>query len=196
MTADIDMLVEPSLIIVISGKRKSGKDFIALKLSEQIGNDQCNILHLSAPLKRQYADLHGLSYNDLLSSSQYKETYRKSMILWGENQRKKDKFFFCKLCVQEASRLVWIVADARRPVDIEYFKTNFHNCTVLVRIVASDKTRASRGWEFVAGVDDSNSECALDEGIRWDFELLNDGSEGLIKELDSYIQELRKKYNF
>ena len=190
------MLVEPSLIIVISGKRKSGKDFVALKLSEQIGIDQCNILHLSAPLKRQYADLHGLNYNDLLSSSQYKETYRKSMILWGENQRKKDKFFFCKLCVQEASKPVWIVADARRPVDIEFFRSNFQNCTVFVRIAASDKTRASRGWEFVSGVDDSNSECALDEGFRWDFELLNDGSEGLSEKLDSYIQELHKKYNF
>lgn len=187
----ISMLINPTLIIVLSGKRKAGKDFIASRLADKIGRNQCDILHLSAPLKKQYADMHGLSYEELLSSSEYKETYRKSMILWGEHQREMDAFFFCKLCVQQASKAVWIVADARRPTDLEYFKSNFPNSSVFVRITASMQTRNSRGWKFVDGVDNVNSECALDEGFHWDVLLNNDNSEECEMELDRFLSVIK-----
>jgi phosphomevalonate kinase len=64
-------------IVLLSGKRKSGKDYIGEKLAEKL---QALLLHLSEPLKLEYARLHQISGEQLLNSSSYKETYRKDMI--------------------------------------------------------------------------------------------------------------------
>lgn len=40
--------------------------------------------------------------------------------------------------------------------------------TLSVRVEASNATRGARGWVFTKGVDDVESECALD-GREWDF---------------------------
>jgi phosphomevalonate kinase len=64
-------------IILLSGKRKSGKDYIGEKLAEQLG---AVLLHLSEPLKFEYARLNQIHGEQLLNSSSYKEKYRKDMI--------------------------------------------------------------------------------------------------------------------
>lgn len=64
-------------IILLSGKRKSGKDFIGEKLAEKL---QAVLLHLSEPLKLEYARLNQINGEELLNSSAYKENYRKDMI--------------------------------------------------------------------------------------------------------------------
>ncbi|XP_029789326.1 phosphomevalonate kinase [Suricata suricatta] len=45
----------PRLVLLFSGKRKSGKDFVAEALRSRLGADVCAILRLSGPLKEQYA---------------------------------------------------------------------------------------------------------------------------------------------
>ncbi len=53
----------PGLVIVMSGKRKSGKDFFAEELVRRLNASCANtaaILHLSEPLKAQYALDHNL----------------------------------------------------------------------------------------------------------------------------------------
>lgn len=51
------------VIVVFSGKRKSGKDYITDRLLERINNMtsnsevKCNIGRLSAPLKKAYAEV-------------------------------------------------------------------------------------------------------------------------------------------
>lgn len=64
-------------IILLSGKRKSGKDYIGEKLAEKL---QAVLLHISEPLKLEYARLNQLNGTQLLDSSSYKENYRKEMI--------------------------------------------------------------------------------------------------------------------
>lgn len=44
------------------------------------------------------------------------------MIEWGEQQRCADPAVFCKLACAQLRAPIWIIADARRPSDIEYFK--------------------------------------------------------------------------
>jgi phosphomevalonate kinase len=68
-------------IILLSGKRKSGKDYIGEKLAEQL---QAILLHLSEPLKLEYARLHQINGKQLLNSSSYKENYRKDMIKYAQ----------------------------------------------------------------------------------------------------------------
>lgn len=77
---------EPDLVLIISGKRKSGKDYVFAKLSEYL--KQCSKskplvskqVILSSQLKKAYAQEHQLDYQRLLDSSSYKETYRLDMI--------------------------------------------------------------------------------------------------------------------
>lgn len=74
----------PDLILVLSGKRKSGKDFVCQKILDFLGSlperFSSVVITLSAPLKEAYAEEHGLDYQRLLDSSDYKEAYRLDMI--------------------------------------------------------------------------------------------------------------------
>ena len=62
----------PRIVMLFSGKRKSGKDYITDRLQEKLG-DNAVILRLSGPLKECYAKDHGLDFQQMLSASDYKE---------------------------------------------------------------------------------------------------------------------------
>ncbi|XP_013775438.1 phosphomevalonate kinase-like [Limulus polyphemus] len=175
----------PVLILVLSGKRKSGKDFVAELLKERMGIQKSVIIRLSGPLKEQYAKEHQLDYSRLLDATEYKEFYRTDMILWGEEIRRKNPGYFCyhALLQQNADKKpVWIVSDARRKTDITFFRTNYPCATKTVRVSATLETRKSRGWVFTPGVDDVESECGLDDVQDWDFVIKNDGDDILLND--------------
>lgn len=75
---------DPDLILVLSGKRKSGKDYVCKKILDFLGAHPERFsslaITLSAPLKEAYAEEHALDYQRLLDSSDYKEAYRLDMI--------------------------------------------------------------------------------------------------------------------
>lgn len=181
--ADYDEhLQRPKVVFLFSGKRKSGKDFVAKTLEESLGCDKCVTIRLSGPLKHEYARQNGLDFHRLLDSSTYKERYRQDMIRWGEEKRIVDPSFFCRLAIKmmisescNKNYPVWIISDARRKTDVQFFKENYHK-VVNVRITASERTRESRGWIFTSGVDDAESECGLDEE-EFDVVIQNDGDE-------------------
>lgn len=185
---DCELLL-PRLVIVFSGKRKSGKDFVAEKLLRLIGDDEAILFRLSGPLKQQYAIEKNLDFASLLTSSSYKEKFREDMIKWGEAKRLADPDYFCNLaCASGKGKRVWIISDARRPSDVDYFRQMKTNI-LLVRIEASDDVRRRRGWEFVSGIDDCDSECALDSGIPWDHVIFNNGGP-----IDNALQSLLCHY--
>ena len=168
----------PAVVLVFSGKRKSGKDYVVAKLAEMLEEMNCEVLRLSGPLKKQYAIEHNLDFEKLLDSSSYKEQFRSDMISWGEAKRQADPGFFCNLATKEATKAVWIISDARRKTDLAYFCTKYK--TIHVRVTASEKTRALRGWSFVAGVDDAESECGLDNE-SFDIIVDNDGDAQILQ---------------
>ncbi|XP_041464008.1 phosphomevalonate kinase-like [Lytechinus variegatus] len=178
----------PKVVLVFSGKRKSGKDYTSALLAERLG-DICTILTLSAPLKHQYAEIHGLDFNQLLSASSYKERYRHDMVVWGEKKRNEDPAIFCRLATQNVSHQhkVWLISDARRKTDVAYFKEMYSDRAKLVRVQADESVRASRGYVFKKGVDDSETECGLDEGVSWDVIITNNGNQD---DLDSQLKHL------
>ena len=166
----------PQFVVVFSGKRKSGKDYIAELLQSRFDPSKCITLRLSAPLKKQYALEHNLDWQRLLDSSSYKEMYREDMITWGEEKRSRDPSYFCNLIGEQGRNYpMWIISDARRKTDIEYFKRRFGDKVKTVRIEASEKIRQSRGWVFTPGVDDAESECGLDNGVQFDIIIENNG---------------------
>merc|ERR1711953_1294997 len=146
----------PRLVLLFSGKRKSGKDYITDLLKEKIG-EEAVIIRLSGPLKECYARDHGLDYEKMLSASDYKEKYRLDMINWSTKIRRQDYTYFCKAATDkyEADRFpVWIVSDCRRETDVQYFQETYGSIVATIRIVASDTARTERGWVFTPSIDD------------------------------------------
>lgn len=169
-----DRVSEPSLVLVFSGKRKSGKDYVTELIQKRLGSDVCCILRLSGPLKEQYAQEHGLDLDQLMGPGPYKEQYRADMIRWGESRRRQDPGLFCRLASTGAHQPVWVVSDARRLSDLQWFQAEFPQQTQSVRVQSSENTRSQRGWSFTAGVDDAESECGLDSGVEFDWNVINE----------------------
>lgn len=179
----------PKVVYVFSGKRKCGKDYITDAIHERIGSEKCVIIRLSGPIKKHWAQTKSLQLDELLSDGEMKEQHRKAMIEWSENVRSNDHGYFCRMAIdmydQNYSKKIWIVSDARRKTDIEWFKSNFDNLK-LIRITADECTRKERGWNFIHGVDNAASECDLDDYLEWDWIVENNK----FNDCDEFINEI------
>ncbi|XP_004522686.1 probable phosphomevalonate kinase [Ceratitis capitata] len=178
-------------IILISGKRKSGKDHISATL-QNIVRDRSQIVRISEPIKTEWAKRLNLNLNELLSDGPYKEKYRKDMIEWSEDVRAKDYGYFCRAAMLHAHTEIIIVSDIRRKTDIKYFLETYGTLVHTVRIMAKDEIRIERGWHFTKGVDDVASECDLDDYTQWDIVLQNNYAE----DSEAGIKALREKFEF
>ncbi|XP_008046776.1 phosphomevalonate kinase [Carlito syrichta] len=184
----------PRLLLLFSGKRKSGKDFVTEALQSRLRVDVCAVLRLSSPLKKQYAQEHGLDFQRLLDASAYKEAYRKDMIRWGEERRQADPGCFCRSIVKGVSQPVWLVSDTRRVSDIQWFRETYGATVYTVRVVASEQSRQQRGWVFTPGVDDVESECDLDNFGVFDWVIENHGDEQHLEEqLENLIEFIHSR---
>lgn len=105
---------------------------------------------------------HSLDIQQLMGSSPYKEVYRQDMIVWSETIRSQDPGYFCRLAVSEANSPIWLISDARRESDMQFFKEEHGSIMLTVRVQSSDEARKERGWVYNKEVDESTSECGLD----------------------------------
>ncbi|XP_044258370.1 phosphomevalonate kinase isoform X2 [Tribolium madens] len=182
----------PRLILLFSGKRKSGKDYICETLKEKLGEENYTIIRISGPLKRLYAESHNLTtddVNEMMTDGPLKEKFRAEMIQWSDEIRVKDPGFFCKAATKMAeSRPFWIVSDIRRKTDIQWFKNTYKDKIIkLIRVEADEMTRQKRGWIFTEGVDNVTSECDLDDFNDWDLIIKNNTSEELREGLGKFM---------
>ncbi|XP_030020133.2 phosphomevalonate kinase [Manduca sexta] len=179
----------PKIILLFSGKRKSGKDYLTDHLKNVLA-DKCEIIKISQPIKSHWAKEKNLNLNELLSDSTYKEQYRLDMIKWGEEMRNKDYGYFCRAaCASAADKDIWIISDIRRKTDIQWFKETYGNLIRNIRIFADEETRKARGFKFQVGVDDAMSECDLDDFHDWDLIINNgEGRHSLEAQLDSIMK--------
>lgn len=181
----------PKQVLLFSGKRKSGKDFIAENICNTLGAQNCEIIRISHPIKAHWAAQKSLSLEELLGDTQYKEKYRKEMIEWSEQVRNNDYGYFCKEACKSISRPICIVSDVRRKTDIKWFKDEFGDKVKTIRIVSDNRIREARGWKFVEGVDDVASECDLDDYKLWDLVVVNNNdveTEELIKPILNQVK--------
>lgn len=73
------------------------------------------------------------------------------MIRWGEEKRKENSEYFCHLATSGADKEIWVISDARRTTDIEYFLKYHPQKTLTVRIQATMAVRKERGFIFKKG---------------------------------------------
>ncbi|KDR07077.1 phosphomevalonate kinase [Zootermopsis nevadensis] len=180
----------PVCILLFSGKRKSGKDYITDRIFDRLGKDNAAMIKISAPIKTHWAEKHDLNFEELMGTGEYKEKHRQDMIKWSEDIRQKDCGYFCQAAVEMFNaheKPVWIVSDTRRRSDLKWFKENYGNAVKTVRVLADDDVRTQRGWVFTTGIDDAETECDLDGLTDWDWSILNNGSE---PELENGMQNI------
>ncbi|KAH8329005.1 hypothetical protein KR074_001438 [Drosophila pseudoananassae] len=165
-------------IVLISGKRKCGKDYISERLQKKLA-DRAQIVRISEPIKSEWARKLQLDLAALLSDGPYKEQYRRDMIVWSDEVRARDYGYFCRVAMEEALARrptpYILVSDVRRKNDIKWFRETYGSDKVLtVRLTSRPETRSSRGWVFTAGIDDVPSECDLDDFDGFDVVVAND----------------------
>ncbi|CEF63156.1 Phosphomevalonate kinase [Strongyloides ratti] len=183
------------IIVCMSGKRKSGKDFTCILLAKLLTDRDINveIRSLSHPLKDEFAKLNDLDGCELKTSSHYKEIYRRRMVKWGEDQRRIDPHIFCKKTMEKSIKSdVIIISDCRRKSDIIYFQETYSNSVITVRMIAGEKSRTKRGYVFSKGIDDAETECDLDDWPRWDILVLNNDEDVEEQDfpLDAYLYKI------
>lgn len=177
-TETFKSLPTPQTVLLFSGKRKSGKDFITNILHERIDPGKSVIIKLSGPIKSHWSKSLNLDIDQLLGDGQYKEKYRLEMAKWGENVRRKDYGYFCRAAIDMYNahdKPIWIISDVRRKTDIQWFTEKFGDACKMIRVTSNDLIRKQRGWVFTAGIDDSETECDLDGINKWDLEIQNNG---------------------
>merc|ERR1712008_289791 len=105
----------------------------------------------------------------LLDATEYKEKYRGKMIQWGEDKRRQDPGYFCRLASSGpgCEAPVWVISDARRHTDVQDFEEHYADRVLRIRVQAEDSVRQQRGWHFTPGIDDAESECGLDDITQW-----------------------------
>lgn len=167
----------PKCILLFSGKRKSGKDYLTEELLKSLkGTAESVVIKISAPIKSHFASTYNLNLSDLMSDGEYKEKFRCEMIKWSDEERLKDPGGFCSSAVKlydAHKKAIWIVSDVRRKTDIAWFVAIYGDVVKTVRIHADEKTRLERGYVFTEGVDNVTSECDLDDFCGWDWEIDN-----------------------
>lgn len=159
----------------------------------RFGADSCEIVRISEPIKRFWAEKNKLDLSELLSDGAYKENHRKQMIEWSDERRKEDYGIFCRDAMSKSTKGICIVSDIRRMNDVKYFRETYGDKLILIRIVCEDSVRISRGWTFQAGVDDIESECGLDDFQDWDLVIVNDGivkADELLKPIVERVEKL------
>ncbi|XP_015594139.1 probable phosphomevalonate kinase isoform X4 [Cephus cinctus] len=95
----------PKRVLLFSGKRKSGKDYITDLLSLRIGSAQSVIIKISGPIKTHWAKTLNLDYNKLIEDGPYKEQYRGEMNKWAEEIRDRDYGYFCREAIDMYNEL-------------------------------------------------------------------------------------------
>ena len=189
----------PKVIIVVSGKRKSGKDYVTNNVVNEVSKNDCHIMRVAAPIKKHFCQKYNMNYEEMMTASQYKEQRREEMIRWGEEQRTNDSSIFCRAELKNAldsGKSVWILSDARRPSDVDYFrkyaqKTGSH--FYAIRVSADIDTRESRGWKFTKNVDDVDSECALDLYQNWDYQFDNSSQDNVLESVKILIENIKRQ---
>jgi len=110
-------------IITLSGRIKSGKDFIAKIFEEQFGYKH---LKLAGLIKLNYCLIHGITLEEL-EQRKYKEEARPYLIALGEKMKEIDLYIHCNyvynqilLNLPEKTKI--LISDARYPYEALYFR--------------------------------------------------------------------------
>ena len=161
-------------IILLSGKRATGKDYIGTKLYSLLTESNISV-HMTSfgnINKKLFAEKNNLDYERLLSNREYKEIYRVAMVTHHSELDVEDPLWCIQkilLDFQQSCCSTLIVTDLRVLRDLENFQRLTEDDTKIYtfRITATGKTRSLRGYVFDLVKDNLISETGMDYYNRW-----------------------------
>lgn len=175
MTEDASLNPHVKFLVLLSGKRMSGKDYVGEHLAAVLERElQMSVLFLHAPLemKRSFAAKHGLDVDKLTADRGYKELHRQSMTTYMEEVLgAHGDTYFCELLrwnyMEKAKRPTLCLMDIRYQFELDYYR-KLSPFLIAIRLSTSDDVRTVRGWK-VASIDEHPSETDLDNTEDWDY---------------------------
>ena len=181
-------------IIVLSGKRFCGKDYVGEIMANEfkkLYNVDAIYAQPSTEIKKQFAKLRQLDFEKLQNDRNYKEIYRDKMTEFSKEQMEKHgDNYYNRLFVQNvfANTIVptIYIVPSRFMFEIELYKL-LNIPMTLIRINTKDSVKKNRGWIYDASIDMDISEIALDGYRKWDYIFDNneDGYKSILKFIHS-----------
>lgn len=176
-----------SVIIGISGKMGSGKDFIASKIKQYLATTksaQSIQLAFADALKMEAIHNHGLDFKQAFPDSGQERSSDTRQLLQsiGRQARDKDPLYWTKI-MDSTVRLhksrgveAFVISDVRFENEAKWIKANRG---IIIRVNAPDRTRqralieAKNNLELADKIQADSSETALDE---WEWDHIVDNS--------------------
>lgn len=170
------------MYILLSGKRYSGKD-TACKILKKIFGETSGSISFADVAKSLYCEANGIENN--FHEREFKELHRHPLISFCKLTKRicgEDVFANEVFAIKNPALKVLIITDLRFEIEIETLKKQ-NSPYLIIRIYSDDENRRRRGWVYDPEIDDSVSECELDDH---DFDIIidnNSSEENLEKEL-------------
>eukprot|EP00698_Gefionella_okellyi_P000885 TRINITY_DN10772_c0_g1_i1.p1 TRINITY_DN10772_c0_g1~~TRINITY_DN10772_c0_g1_i1.p1 ORF type:complete len:194 (+),score=34.32 TRINITY_DN10772_c0_g1_i1:186-767(+) len=191
---DQEMMVDGCTILFVSGKRCTGKDYLATKLQEKFRF--AVILQFAELLKRDFALAADLDYDKLVNDREYKEQHRTEMTKFFHQQIAANPHKYHEaLCDEVPKHRFIIVSDFRFPEERDFVTAHVQQMQLRTRIVsvrveADEHTKQSRGWTYNERIDTDVTETSLDNAT-FDFVIDNNiGSKGITNFVDTFAAVL------
>jgi len=161
--------VTTKLVILLSGKRAVGKDFIANEINRAL-IEQGFTVHRTALgniNKQLYAESANIDVDRLMNDREFKESHRVDMIKHHTQRNQVDPEWCLKQVINDARNFdVLLLSDIRTTADLQWFQ-NQNTALALLRINISDITRKQLGWEPCPVKDSLHTETELDMYHDW-----------------------------
>eukprot|EP00760_Papus_ankaliazontas_P011904 PhM_4_TR15106/c0_g3_i1/m.63465/K13273/PMVK; phosphomevalonate kinase len=189
------------VVVLFSGKKCSGKDYIADQLVSLVESDErlvaelghATLLHFADPVKRQYCNDNNVDFAKLTSrdraSRDFKEMHRMALAEYWAAHKFSVAWVVSRLVEtwQPQQQGIAVVADWRHPAELKALRLHCQNVeTLTVRVHASDDTRRSRGWVPCPGRDTHYTEVGLDD---YDFDVKFTNSVDGADDVVAFLQE-------
>ena len=179
------------VVVLLSGKRFSGKDTVAADLLSICLEDYRIATFASAnELKRLYCEQNHLDFQRFLTDRMYKESHHVAMTEFYHMQALKTPFeqTVAQKIAENAKHIdVAIVTDWRFERQFQFLKEALPKSPCLrVRIEASDKVRKERGWIENSTIDAGDTETALDNA---EFDITLQNNSNTMQELTNVLRQ-------
>ncbi len=167
------------MILLLSGKRGAGKDYVADYL---VSNFNFIKLSLAEQVKIDYCKLNGIDYSEMLDREK-KEKHREKIIELAEGKKKEDLHYWCKILqsIINQSKQNVVICDVRYQEELDYFQSI--NNINFIRINCSEKERMKRGI-IINNIDEDKSETYFD---NYNFEKVFESDEKLLINISNFI---------
>lgn len=179
-------------VILLSGKRAAGKDFVADKIQKLFEKFNFNVHRtaLGELNKKLYAEKNNLDITQFEDRA-FKEEHRIAMVKHHTEMDEMNPEWAVKTVLKEAKNKeadILIVSDVRRLKDLQWYQNNSTTPPLVLRIDASFETRVKRGLDPNPIKDQLPTEVELDEYEAWTARFDNsDTSDASAKKVEEWV---------